>query len=166
MKWKNPLVPILLIIFVDVLGLGILLPVLPYFASAYSASPFEIGLLMSAFPAAMLIGAPVLGRLSDRYGRRPMLLASLFGTFAGYVLLAVANSLPLMFVSRLIDGFTGGNIPIAQAYIADVVEEKKRAQAYGLIGATFGMGYIFGPALGGGRQASAGRSASATRCPR
>lgn len=149
MKWKNPLIPIMLIIFVDVLGLGILLPVLPYFATAYSATPFEVGLLMSAFPAAMLIGAPVLGRLSDRHGRKPLLIASLFGTFAGYVLLAVANSLPVMFVARLIDGFTGGNIPIAQAYIADVVDEKKRAQAYGMIGATFGMGYIFGPAIGG-----------------
>ncbi len=149
MKEKNPLVPILLIIFVDVLGLGILLPVLPYYASAFSATPFEIGLLMAAFPAAMLVGAPVLGRWSDRFGRKPLLIASLFGTLAGYLLLAVANSLPLMMISRLIDGFTGGNIPIAQAYIADVTDEQQRAQAYGLVGATYGMGYIFGPALGG-----------------
>jgi len=108
-----------------------------------------IGFLVAAYAAAQFIGAPILGRLSDRYGRKPLLLASIFGSILGFLLLGVANSLWAIFLARIIDGITGGNISVAQAYISDITDEKNRARGLGLIGAAFGLGFIIGPALGG-----------------
>ena len=124
-----------------------------------------VGLLASVYALAQLIGAPVLGRLSDRYGRRPILLVSIVGTFIGFLLLGLAEPMGklitgnsalqdevvigILFLSRIIDGLTGGNISVAQAYITDVTDEKNRAKGLGLIGAAFGLGFILGPAIGG-----------------
>ncbi len=165
---KSRLLPIFLIVFIDLLGFGLILPLLPFYAESYGANAFLIGLLTAAYAAAQLIGAPLLGRLSDRYGRRPILLLSLMGTLLGFLLLAAADPLgrffagmldlteyanifviSILFASRLLDGLTGGNISVAQAYITDITDESNRAQGLGLIGAAFGLGFILGPAIGG-----------------
>jgi DHA1 family tetracycline resistance protein-like MFS transporter len=146
---KSPLLPIFLIVFIDLLGFGLILPLLPFYAESFGASELTVGLLLASYSLMQLIGAPVLGRLSDRYGRRPILLISQFGTFVGFLMLGFANGLALLFVSRVVDGISGGNISTAQAYIADVSDEKNRARNFGLIGAAFGLGFIMGPAIGG-----------------
>jgi DHA1 family tetracycline resistance protein-like MFS transporter len=172
---KSRLANIFLIVFVDMLGFGLILPLLPFYAEKYGATPVVVGLLVAVYAAAQLIGAPILGRLSDRYGRRPILLLSLAGTFAGFVLLALAQPLGkliadqvlarflpvgaaalenaailgVLFASRILDGVTGGNITVAQAYITDVTDEKNRAKGLGMVGAAFGLGFILGPAAGG-----------------
>lgn len=148
MKNKR-LFSIILVVFIDLLGFSLILPLLPYYAETFQASQFTTGLLVASYAAAQLIGAPILGRLSDRYGRRPLLLASIFGTFLGFLLLGFANALWMLFASRIIDGFTGGNLSIAQAYISDVTDAKNRAKGLGLIGAAFGLGFIIGPVTGG-----------------
>jgi len=140
---------IIFVVFIDLLGFSLILPLLPYYAETFQASKFTTGLLVASYAAAQLIGAPILGRLSDRYGRRPLLLASIFGTFLGFLLLGFANALWMLFASRIIDGFTGGNLSIAQAYISDVTDAKNRARGLGLIGAAFGLGFIIGPVTGG-----------------
>lgn len=158
---------IFLIVFIDLLGFGLVLPLLPFYAENYGATPAVTGLLVASYAAAQLVGAPLLGRLSDRYGRRPMLMVSVSGTFVGFLLLAGADPLgrasaavfsggsasgfilAILFLSRILDGLTGGNISIAQAYIADVTLPADRARAFGLIGAAFGLGFILGPAVGG-----------------
>jgi DHA1 family tetracycline resistance protein-like MFS transporter len=147
---KNRLLAsIFLVVFIDLLGFSIILPLLPYYAETFGASPFVIGLLTASYAAAQFLGAPLMGRLSDRYGRRPILILSIAGTVAGFILLALANNLWVLFASRLIDGLTGGNITVAQAYITDVTDRKNRARGLGMIGAAFGLGFIFGPAVGG-----------------
>ena len=140
---------IYLIVFVDLLGFSLILPLLPFYAETYEANPTMIGLLVASYAAAQLIGAPILGRLSDRFGRRPVLIISIFGTFIGFLILGFANSLTMLFISRLLDGFTGGNISVAQAYITDTTDEKNRTKGLGLLGAAFGLGFIIGPAIGG-----------------
>jgi DHA1 family tetracycline resistance protein-like MFS transporter len=137
------------VVFIDLLGFSLILPLLPYYAKTFQASEFVTGLLVAVYAAAQLIGAPILGRLSDRYGRRPLLLASIFGTFLGFLLLGFANTLWMLFAARVIDGFTGGNLSIAQAYIADVTDAKDRSKGLGMIGAAFGLGFIIGPVTGG-----------------
>ncbi len=137
------------IIFVNLLGFGIVIPLLPLYAVHYEASEFQVGLLFASYSLSQLAAAPVLGYLSDRYGRRPILLLSLLGTVISFAMLALANSLALLFAARILDGLSGGNISTARAYISDVTEPEERARAYGLIGAAFGLGFIFGPALGG-----------------
>ncbi len=143
------ILPIFVIVLVDLLGLTIIIPVLPLYAVSFGADPFTIGLLATAYPLMQLIGGPLLGSLSDRFGRRPVLIVSQFGTFLGFLLLAAANALPLLFLSRIIDGFTGGNIVTAQAAITDSTTPRTRAQGLGLIGAAFGLGFVLGPAISG-----------------
>ena len=116
---------------------------------AFGASPLVVGLLFAAFSLCQLVAAPLLGDLSDRYGRRPVLIFSLLGTVVSFVILAVAHTVAMLFLARIVDGLSGGNISTARAYVADVTEPKDRARAYGLIGAAFGLGFIFGPALSG-----------------
>jgi DHA1 family tetracycline resistance protein-like MFS transporter len=140
---------IILVVFIDLLGFSLILPLLPYYAETFQANSFVTGLLVASYAAAQLIGAPILGRLSDRFGRRPILLASVLGTFLGFLLLGFANALWMLFASRIIDGFTGGNLSIAQAYITDVTDVKNRAKGLGMIGAAFGLGFIIGPVTGG-----------------
>ncbi len=146
---KSPLLPIFLIIFVGLLGFGIILPVLPLFAKEFNASPTTIGVLLGTYSLAQFVVTPYYGALSDRYGRRPILIVSQIGTVLSFILLGLAHSLPLLFAARLLDGISGGNIATAQAYISDITAEKDRAKAFGLIGAAFGLGFILGPAIGG-----------------
>ncbi len=140
---------ILLVVFIDLLGFSLILPLLPYYAETFNASKFTTGLLIAVYALMQLIGAPILGRLSDRFGRRPVLLVSVFGTFLGFLLLGFANTLWILFAARIIDGITGGNLSVAQAYISDVTDAKNRAKGLGLIGAAFGLGFIIGPVTGG-----------------
>jgi DHA1 family tetracycline resistance protein-like MFS transporter len=143
----RPLVIIFLTIFVNLVGFGIIIPLLPYYAETFGASPVIVGLLFAVFSLCQLVAAPALGDLSDRYGRRPVLVFSLAGTVVSFVMLAVAHSVAMLFAARIVDGLSGGNISTARAYVADVTEPKDRARAYGLIGAAFGLGFILGPAL-------------------
>jgi multidrug resistance protein len=145
----RPLLIIFLTIFVNLVGFGIIIPLLPFYAETFGASPLVIGLLFAVFSLCQLAAAPALGDLSDRYGRRPVLIFSLLGTVASFVMLAVAHSIAMLFAARIVDGLSGGNISTARAYVADVTEPKDRARAYGLIGAAFGLGFILGPALSG-----------------
>lgn len=146
---RRPLVIIFITVFIDLVGFGIVIPVLPLYASQFGASPAVIGLLLAVFSAMQVVFAPILGRLSDRIGRRPLLLISLIGTSAGFMMMGFAETLWLLFLGRIIDGVSGGNISIAQAYIADVTPPDRRSRGMGMIGAAFGLGFIFGPAIGG-----------------
>ncbi len=145
---NRPLLIIFLTIFVNLVGFGIIIPLLPFYAETFGASPLVIGLLFSVFSICQLISAPFLGDWSDRYGRRPVLILSLLGTVVSFVMLATATSIAQLLAARVVDGLSGGNISTARAYVADVTEPKDRARAYGFIGAAFGLGFIFGPALG------------------
>src|SRR6478609_3105788 len=145
----RPLTIIFLTIFVNLVGFGIIVPLLPFYAESFGASPLVIGLLFAVFSLCQLVAAPALGDLSDRYGRRPVLIFSLLGTVVSFVMLALAHSITMLFLARIVDGLSGGNISTARAYVADVTEPKDRARAYGLIGAAFGLGFIMGPALSG-----------------
>src|SRR5438874_1403904 len=149
MSKRSPLLSIFLIILVYILGLTIIIPLLPFYAESLGATPFVVGLLISSYAACQLIAGPILGQISDRIGRKPVLLLSQCGTFLGFVLLALSHSLIPVFISRIIDGLTAGNISVAQAYIADVTEESKRTQSFALIGIAFGVGFLFGPAISG-----------------
>jgi len=145
----RPLLIIFLTILVNLVGFGIIVPLLPFYAETFGASPLVIGLLFAIFSLCQLLAAPALGDLSDRYGRRPILIFSLLGTVVSFVMLALAHSIAMLFAARIVDGLSGGNISTARAYVADVTEPKDRARAYGLIGAAFGLGFILGPALSG-----------------
>lgn len=146
---QKALLPIFLIVVVDILGMTIVLPLLPFYAEHMGATPTVVGMLVSVFALCQLIGGPLLGRISDHSGRKPLLLLSQAGTLIGFLILAYANSLWLVFLSRIIDGFTAGNISLAQAYIADVTKPEERTKSFAIIGIAFGIGFLIGPALGG-----------------
>jgi MFS family permease len=144
---KSPLLSIFLIVLVDVLGLTIILPLLPFYAESMGATPRVFGLLVSTYALCQLIAGPPLGHLSDRVGRRPVLLVSQMGTFVGFLMLAYAHTLWVVFLARVIDGLTAGNLTVAQAYIADVTGPENRTRSFGLIGIAFGLGFMVGPAI-------------------
>jgi DHA1 family tetracycline resistance protein-like MFS transporter len=146
---QRPLLVIFLTVLVNLLGFGIIIPLLPFYATSLGASAFTVGLLFASFSACQLVAAPILGDLSDRRGRRPVLVFSLIGTVVSFVMLALAHNVAMLFAARVIDGLSGGNISTARAYISDVTAPEDRARAFGLIGAAFGLGFVFGPALGG-----------------
>lgn len=133
---------------IDLVGFGIVLPVLPLYAQRYGASPATIGLLVASFSVAQMFCAPVLGRLSDRIGRKPVLLLSLAGTAAGSLLTALAPTVGLLFAGRIIDGASGASVSVAQAAVVDVAPKGQRARLLGLLSAAFGLGFVAGPALG------------------
>jgi MFS transporter, DHA1 family, tetracycline resistance protein len=137
------------IVLVDMLSFSLVLPLLPYYAKAYGATPFVTGLIFSSYPLMQVLAAPFLGRLSDAWGRKPVLLVSIAGTVAALLLLGFARSIWMLFASRMLDGLTGGNISVAQAYMTDITSEKDRGKAFGLVGAAFGIGFILGPVSGG-----------------
>ena len=138
-----------LTVFVDLVGFGIVLPLLPIYADRFGASGTVVGILVLSYSAAQLLFAPVWGRLSDRYGRRPILIVGLLGSTLSYLIFAYAGSIWVLVLSRIMAGIGGANIPVAQAYIADVTPPERRAANMGLIGAAFGLGFIFGPVIGG-----------------
>jgi DHA1 family tetracycline resistance protein-like MFS transporter len=148
---RSPLVVIFTTVFIDLVGFGIVIPVLPLYAEGtqFNATPRMVGLLFASYSVMQLIFSPVLGRLSDKYGRRPVLLISIIGTGIGFLILGFATTLWMLFVGRILDGISGGNISTAQAYIADITTKEDRAKGMGLLGAAFGLGFIFGPAIGG-----------------
>jgi DHA1 family tetracycline resistance protein-like MFS transporter len=147
---RSPRFPIFMIVFVDVLGLGITLPVLPLFAkNTLHAEAWQITALTSIFFGAQFFASPWLGRLSDRLGRRPVLIVSQAGTLAALLITGLAPAFGFLYLARLIDGLTGGNISVAQAYLSDVTDERSRARGLGLVNAAFGLGFVFGPAFGG-----------------
>lgn len=148
---RSPLVVIFTTVFIDLVGFGIVIPVLPFYAEGtqFNATPRTVGLLFASYSIMQLFFSPILGRLSDKYGRRPVLLISIIGTGIGFLILGFAATLWMLFVGRILDGISGGNISTAQAYIADITTKEDRAKGMGLLGAAFGLGFIFGPAIGG-----------------
>jgi MFS transporter, DHA1 family, tetracycline resistance protein len=146
---RSALLIIFLIVFIDLVGFGIVIPILPYYSQTYGASGWALGWLMTTYSLLQFLFTPVWGRISDKVGRRPVLLVSLFGTGVGMCVLGFAPSLEWIFIGRIIAGICGGNISTAYAYVADITVEKDRAKGMGLIGAGFGLGFIFGPAIGG-----------------
>jgi DHA1 family tetracycline resistance protein-like MFS transporter len=146
---RSPILPIFLIVLVDILGLTIILPLLPFYAERFGASATVVGLLISSYALCQLIAGPILGRMSDHMGRKPLLIVSQFGTFVGFLILAFAGSLWMIFLSRIVDGITAGNLSLAQAYIADVTTAENRAKSFGVIGIAFGIGFLVGPGISG-----------------
>ncbi|TAL55458.1 MAG: MFS transporter, partial [Nanoarchaeota archaeon] len=165
MKKRNPLFVILFTVFLDMLGIGILIPVIPILLADPTSPSYLLpagisvqsgyillGFLIAIFPFMVFLSAPILGQLSDRYGRKKILVICLFGTCISYLIFAIAiltKNIPLLFISRAFDGITGGNISVAQAVIADITPPEKRSRTFGLIGAAFGFGFVIGPFLGG-----------------
>lgn len=137
------------VVFIDLVGFGIVIPLLPFFGEHFQASPDVVTLLLATYSITQLISAPVLGRLSDKYGRRPILLFSLLGSIITYVWLGFAETLMMLFIARAFNGFMAGNIATAFAYITDITTPENRAKGMGVIGAAFGLGFIAGPAIGG-----------------
>jgi MFS family permease len=140
---------VFLIVAVDVLGLTIMIPLLPFYAERMGATPTQVGWLLGVYAACQLVSGPFLGRLSDARGRKPILLVSQFGTCVGFIITAFAPNLWVLFTARAIDGLTAGNLSIAQAYISDVTRPEERAKSFGLIGIAFGLGFLVGPAVSG-----------------
>lgn len=144
---RKILLTLFAVVLVDLVGYTIVLPLLPFYAESFGATPLVVGTIVSCFAVAQMISGPILGKLSDKYGRKPILVISQLGTLLSFVLLALAHSLPMVFAARIIDGLTAGNIVVAQAYVADVTTREQRTKAMGLIGAAFGLGFILGPSL-------------------
>lgn len=143
------MVVLFLVVVIDLIGFGIIIPLLPFFAEHYQASPFQVGLLMAVYSLTQFVAAPFWGRLSDRIGRRPVLLFSLAGAVLAYLWLGVAEELWALFAARAVGGFMAGNISAAFAYVADITTRETRAKGMGMIGAAFALGFTIGPAIGG-----------------
>jgi MFS family permease len=146
---RSPLLPIFLVVLVDVLGFTIVYPLLPFYAVKFGATPLIATTLVSVYALCSLISTPIIGRLSDQFGRRRLLLLSQAGTCAGFIVLGLAGGLGMLFLGRILDGLTAGNLSTAQAYISDHTKPENRAKAFGVIGIAFGIGFFFGPAMAG-----------------
>jgi MFS transporter, DHA1 family, tetracycline resistance protein len=146
---KSPLASILSIVFIDLIGFGMIIPILPLYAQRFQATEWQIGLLLASYSLMQFLASPLLGWLSDRYGRKPVLLCSLVGSALGYLLMANAASLTILFAARILAGISGASVGTASAYIADITPPENRSKRIGLIGAAFGVGFILGPATGG-----------------
>jgi MFS transporter, DHA1 family, tetracycline resistance protein len=146
---KSPLASILSIVFIDLIGFGMIIPILPLYAQRFQATEWQIGILLASYSFMQFLASPVLGWLSDRYGRKPILLCSLVGSAAGYILMANASSLGMLFAARILAGIAGASVGTAAAYIADITPPENRSKRIGLIGAAFGIGFVLGPAIGG-----------------
>jgi DHA1 family tetracycline resistance protein-like MFS transporter len=148
---KSPLASILSIVFIDLIGFGMIIPILPLYAQnqRFQATEWQIGLLLASYSFMQFLASPLLGWLSDRYGRKPVLLCSLIGSAAGYLLMANAVSLTMLFAARILAGVAGASVGTASAYIADITPPENRSKRIGLIGAAFGVGFVLGPAIGG-----------------
>jgi MFS transporter, DHA1 family, tetracycline resistance protein len=146
---RSPLASILSIVFIDLIGFGMIIPILPLYAQRFQATEWQIGILLASYSFMQFLASPVLGWLSDRYGRKPVLLCSLVGSAAGYLLMANAASLGILFAARILAGIAGASVGTASAYIADITPPEDRSKRIGLIGAAFGIGFVLGPAIGG-----------------
>ena len=144
-----PLIVVFVTVFIDLLGFGIIIPLLPFYAETFGATAFTVGLLATSFSLMQFIFAPIWGRLSDRVGRRPIILLGLLGSCFSYLGFGMAGTLTALFAARIFAGIAGANIPTAQAVVADLTTPENRAKGMGMIGAAFGLGFIFGPAIGG-----------------
>jgi len=146
---SRPMALILFTIFLDLLGVGLIFPIGPFYAAAFGATPLEVGVLFTSFSVAQFLTIPILGALSDQYGRRPVLLVCIAGEAVGYLLFGTAGSLGMLYLARLVAGASSGNIGAAQAYLADITAPRERTHAFGLLGAAVSVGFLFGPAIGG-----------------
>jgi multidrug resistance protein len=146
---KSPLASILSIVFIDLIGFGMIIPILPLYAQRFQATEWQIGLLLASYSFMQFLASPLLGWLSDRYGRKPVLLCSLIGSAVGYLLMANATSQTMLFAARILAGISGASVGTASAYIADITPPENRSKRIGLIGAAFGVGFVLGPAIGG-----------------
>ncbi len=146
---RSPLFPIFLIVLVDVFGFTLVIPLLAIYAEHFHATPFQATLLVSVYAACQLVAGPLIGRASDRLGRKPLLLVSQAGTLIGFLVMANASSLWMLYLARVIDGFTAGNLSLAQAYISDHTTAENRAKSFGIIGVAFGLGFFLGPFVTG-----------------
>ena len=146
---KGPLLVLFLTVFIDLLGFGIVVPLLAFYAESFGASGFTLGMILGSYSMMQFFFSPIWGRLSDRVGRRPVLIGSLAGNVVGYAIFAISNDVTLLMISRIVSGIAAANIATAQAYVADTTTLENRAKGMGLIGAAFGLGFIFGPPTGG-----------------
>ena len=146
---RKAIFTIFTIILTDLIGFGIIIPLLPTLSDKLNIHGYWLGLLVASYALAQFVSAPILGNLSDRYGRKPILIISKAGTVIAYIMFAFAGNFPILLLSRLIDGFTGGNITAARAYISDITTKENRSRGMAIIGISFGLGFILGPALGG-----------------
>src|SRR6201996_8096522 len=146
---KSPISSILSIVFIDLIGFGMIIPILPLYAQRFRATEWQIGILLASYSFMQFLASPVLGWFSDRYGRKPVLLCSLIGSATGYILMADASSLAMLFLARILAGVAGASVGTASAYIADITPPENRSRRMGLIGAAFGVGFVLGPAIGG-----------------
>ncbi|MBD3202919.1 MFS transporter [Candidatus Woesearchaeota archaeon] len=149
MEYKKEHITIFVIMITEVLGFSLILPFLPYYVENFGASPLTYGLILASFSFLQLISSPIMGKLSDHYGRRPMLFFSQLSTLISFIILGLSNSLWMVFLSRIVDGLLGSNMTLAQAYISDISTKKNRSRAFGLVGVAFGIGFLIGPAIGG-----------------
>ena len=154
------------VVFLDLLGFGILIPQLGVYAVQFKATALEVGMLGSVYSLMQFLCAPYFGRLSDRVGRRPVLLITMLISFCAYVLFGLAGSMLVLWISRVAAGIAGANLSAAQAYISDITTAENRAKGMGMIGAAFGLGFVLGPAVGGVLGSWHGNAAIGAVCAR